>query len=534
MATAAQGINFTMGANGTEASNFTNNTINGNTGGGINIALGTGGHFEGAAFYGNTIGTSTVPNGGLGVRLTVPDQASFNWNLGDTTQAANLITGNTGAGVGIDMSGSGTGNLHVVNSTFSNTAVGTDPNFNGEGLAVRMTNTSTLDNAVIGSFNAVNSVATNDVTFSNNAGAGLSFFATSNAAINNLLVTNVNSENNTGDGISFFRQGQPTFTNITVQNSQIQGNANGIHIIATNALLVDTYTINNNQILLNKNDGVLLDARFDSQIVANLTGNTINSNVNNGIELIEQQNASTDNRLISGTWTLNTISNNGGDGIDISARSNINIGASTTQIDNIISGNKGIGININGVNALSTTVIQGNEINNNGAEGINVNATANNVTINSDIIQSNFEGVELLAFNGASLNASIDNSSIRFNTDDGIQIQTAGQENTGGVATITIGTNNPNGNNISDNGGFGINILNNNNGQVSYNIANNSVLRNGLTGIYVVNTASADQGQELTYTLLADGSVFDHSQMQLVVNNNSILDNGHGHRRDVR
>ena len=96
-----------------------------------------------------------------------------------------------------------------------------------------------------------------------------------------------------------------------------------------------------------------------------------------------------------------------------------------------------------------------------------------------------------------------------------------------GFANVTIGTNNPNGNNISDNGGFGINILNNANGNASYDIENNLVARNGQTGIYVVNTASADQSQELTYTLLADGSVFDHSQMKLVVNNNEILDNGH-------
>ena len=268
----AQGINFNMGVNGTVTSNFTNNTITGNTGDGINLALNTGGHFEGEQFTGNTIGTSTSPNGGMGVRLTVPDQASFNWALGAAGQTANLITGNVGAGVGINMSGTGTGDLTVANSTFSNTtAGGGNPNFTGQGLAVVLSNTATLDNAVIGDLNTVNSVATNDVTFSNNAGGGLSFFGTGNSGIDNLLITNVNSENNTGDGISFFRQGQPTFTNITIQNSQLTGNTgNGLHIVATNALLVDTYAINGNNISGNTGDGVLIDARFDAQIVANM------------------------------------------------------------------------------------------------------------------------------------------------------------------------------------------------------------------------------------------------------------------------
>ena len=524
----AQGVNFTMGVNGQVTSNFTDNTINGNSKEGINIGLNTGGNFEGAQFYGNTIGTAASRNGGMGVRLTVPDQASFNWNIGDSTKTANLISGNTDAGVGIDMTGNSSGNLQVHNTTFSNTTNGPDVNFNGDGLAIRMNNTAVLNDATIGTFNAVNSIATNDVTFASNAGNGLSILGLGNATMQNLLITNVNATGNTGDGINITRIGSPIFTNTTIQNSQIRTNANGIHLIAGNALLVDDYAIQNNQIVQNRNDGVLIDVRFDAQIVADITSNLIDRNGADGIHLIEQQNASTDNRLVSGTWTLNTITNNTGNGIQISAASDINIGASTTQVDNLITGNGLNGILINGVNTTSNTVIQGNVIEKNGTNGISVNATSNFVTIDTNMIWSNSgDAIQLFGRNGAELIASVDNNSIRFNTGDGIKINSSGQVNSGATFDVAIGTLNPNGNDISDNSGHGINILNQANGLASVTINNNAINRNGLEGVYVVNTASATQGQNSTINVVADGSVFDHSQLQFAMDNNSVLDNGH-------
>jgi len=488
----AQGVNFQMGVNGVLTSNFTNNTIDGNRAEGINIALNTGGHFQGTEFYGNTIGSTASPNGSLGVRLTVPDQASFTWNLGleSSTQVPNVFAGNAGAGVGIDMTGSGSGNLIVTNSTFSNTSVGSDPNFNGQGLAIVMSNTATLNNAEVVS----------DV-FSNNAGAGLSFAATGNATMQNLKIINVNSENNTGDGIDFTRIGGPIFSNITIASSQITGNAIGINILATNTLLTDSYTIQNNQILHNTGDGILLDARFDAQIFAEITSNNISNNGGDGIHAAEQQNASTDNRFISGTWTDNTIDNNTLNGIEISARSNINIGANTTEFQNFINGNGQSGIVINGVNAASTTLIQGNQIDLNKANGIAVSGTANTVTIDTnEINQNTVDGVQL---NG-SLTASIDNSVIRFNGADGVHIN-----NSSSNMTVTIGANNPNGNDISDNLGNGIYILNHNDGQGNYTIDNNFIARNGLVGVYAVNSAGGDPNAA-NFTL---GSVFVDSQM---------------------
>lgn len=529
------GVIFDMGLNGRVTSDFTNNTILNNEFG-IDFRLKAGGHYEGANFYGNAISTSVDDD--LAVRLTVPDQASFNWNIGDVNHARNNFT----AGVAIDMTGSATGNLHVANSTFSNGVTDNDgdetPGYDGGGLHVALANTAVLNNAVIGTFNAVNSIATNDVTFSNNSGSGFSIFATDNSAVSNLLITNVNALSNTADGISFFRQGQPTFTNITIQNSQLNSNANGLHIVATNAQQTDDYTINNNQILTNTANGVLIDARFDAQIIANMNGNTISGNTGDGIHLIEQKNTDTDNRLISGLWTLNTITNNTGNGININANAQITIGASTTQPDNVITGNTLNGILIQGVGTSGpailtpTTTIQGNIIDNNGQSGVAVSQTAsdqsNIVTIDTNEIQSNgTNGVQMLARGGANLAASIDNSSIRFNGNDGIQLNSSGQVGTGNIASVTIGTNNPNGNDISDNLGHGINILNQNNGNASYDIQNNAILRNGLEGVYAVNSASATQTQNSTVNVVADGNVFDNAQMRFVVNNNAIIDNGH-------
>lgn len=524
----AQGINLNPGLNGHITSDFTNNIINGNSSEGINVNLKTGGQFTATNFYGNTIGTSTAPNGGMGLRLTAPDQSAFTLNLGDSTKAANLITGNTDAGVGIDMTGTANGNLRVQNSTFSNTKNGADVNFNGDGLAVHMNNTSTLNNVTIGTVNAVNSIATNDTTFSNNAANGLSIVAQGNSTMQNMMITNVNATGNTGDGINLFRIGSAIFDNTTIQNSQIRANANGLDLIASNSLLVDEYSIVNNQIVQNNNDGIRLDTRFDAQIAATITSNLINQNGGDGIHAVEVNNASTDNRLVSGTWSLNTITNNKGNGIQITARNNVSIGASTTEVDNIITGNSLNGILINGVNAASTTVIQGNNISQNGTNGIVVNATSNVVSINTNLIDSNGgDGIDLFGRNGARLIAAVDNNEVRFNQGDGMKINSSGQVNSGQTFSVTVGTNNPNGNDISDNVGHGITILNQNDGNASINIANNAINRNGLEGVYVVNTASATQTQNSTINLNADGDVFDNSQMKFVFTNNAVLDNGH-------
>ena len=519
----AQGVNFNMGLNGRITSNFTNNTITGNNNEGVNLALNTGGRYEGAQFYGNTVSN----NRGMGVRLTAPDQSSYLLTLGDSTKTANTFNANVDAGVGINMTGTANGNLQVQNSTFSNTTNGADINFNGDGLAIRMNNTATLNNSTIGNFNAVNSAATNDTTFSNNAGNGLGILAQGNSTMQNLLVTNVNSTGNIGDGINIFRLGNPIFNNTTIQNSQIRTNTRGINLIAGNALWEDEYAINNNQIVQNRSDGILLDVRFDAQIVADIGSNLIDRNGGDGIHLIEQQNSSSDNRLVSGTWTLNDITNNGLNGIEITARSNINIGASTTQVDNVIANNGLNGILITGVNAASTTVIQGNVINTNGADGIRVRATSNVVTMDSNTIESNTgDGIDLSGVYGARLISSIDNSSIRFNQGDGIKINSTGQADTGAPFNVTIGANNPNGNNISDNIGHGITILNQGDGNASITVNNNLINRNGLQGVYVVNTASGTQTQDSTTNVNADGSVFDITQMRFAMDNNTVFDNG--------
>jgi hypothetical protein len=523
-----QGVNFNMGVNGHVTSDFTNNIINGNGQEGINIGLKTGGQYTGTNFYGNTIGTTTARNGGMGVRLTSPDQSSFVWNIGDSTKTANLITGNADAGVGIDMTGSANGTLHVQNTTFGNTVNGADVNFNGDGLAIHMNNTATLNDSVIGKVNAVNSIATNDTTFSNNAANGLSINAQGNSTLQNTFITNINATGNTGDGINIFRIGNPIFDNTTIQNSQFRTNANGINLIASNALRVDEYNILNNQIVSNRNDGLRMDVRFDAQIAADVTKNLIDSNGADGIHLVEQNNASSDNRFISGTWSLNTITNNAGNGIEITARSNINIGASTTQVDNLITGNGQNGILINGVNGSETTTIQGKVIQRNGTNGIVVNATSNTVTIDTNLITNNVgDGIDLFGRNGARLVASVDNNTIRFNQGDGMKINSSGQRDSGQTFNVSVGVNNPNGNDVSDNGLHGITILNQADGNATVTIANNAINRNGLEGVYVVNTASSTQTQNNTVNVNADGNVFDDSQMKFVFQNNSVLDNGH-------
>lgn len=541
-----QGIDIQTGAGGTiTATTIDTNTINGNGSDGITIGMSTGGTFTDNSFFGNTIGTAASRNGGLGVNLNAPNGSTFTWKLGDSTKAANLISGNNGAGVGINMSGSAIGNLTVQNTTFSNTLTGANPNFNGQGLGIILNNTATLNNAVIGD----STVATNNTIFSGNAGAGLSILANAAAQVTPLTITNVNSTGNTGDGIDISRIGGATINNVTIQNSTVSTNAIGVSLLATNQLQTDNYTINNNTFTQNRSDGLRLNVRFDAAITANLTGNTITNNTGNGIDVIETANTGTDNRIVSGNWITNTITGNSQNGISISAQDNITIGDGTLAHQNLINSNGFNGILLQGVTDVSTssTTINMNQINLNGSRGagqfntngIWVNAVNTAVSISNDTISQNTnDGIQLLGNTGTFLNASINTTSILSNGLDGVAINSSGQMtgNTNGpgsstsVVNVAIGASSTQANMvIFNNGGRGVNILNQNQGNANISVQNTTINNNGLEGFYIVNTPSPDNtlNSQVTFSnLAANGSAFDHSQMKLTISNDLVTNNG--------
>ena len=505
----AQGVNFVMGVNGVLTSNFTDNTINGNSKEEINIGLNTGGHFEGAQFYGNTIGTANSRNGSLGVRLTVPDQASFNWNLGDLTQNANLITGNTDAGVGITMTGASSGTLNIANSTFSNTVNGPDQNFSGEGLNVNQQGSSVLTGGIVKS------------SFTNNAGDGALFTVTGNnaglfAQLNNFTVGGAttalgdNFSNNGGNGLEFFRTANGQINNTTIQNSTFDNNQqNGLVIRAANQFRTDTYTINNNDLSNNNQNGLLFDERADANIQANMNLNTFLSNGANGIRLIEQVNAAVDGRALTGTWTQNIIMSNKGSGIELNGVvDGLVIGDPTNLgLGNVITLNANNGIEDTGATGTSGLTIGSNMITQNGTLA-NLNTAAENAGILLNVKPSTSVIVE---------NNVIDN-----NFGDGVQYQIS-QGFTGFQNSISIHDNT-----ITNNSGRGINLINRGNSYTQADIYNNFISSNKLEGVYVVNTASQDQAvwASSTTPLLADGSVFNRPDLELRFVNNQVIGNG--------
>ncbi len=504
-----QGVNITMGVNGVLTSNFTGNTINGNLSDGIKIGLNTGGHFEGAQFYGNTIGTANSRNGGLGVRLTVPDQASFNWNLGDTTQAANLITGNTDAGVGITMTGASSGTLNIANSSFSNTINGPDQNFGGEGLNVNQQGSSTLTGGIVKS------------SFTNNAGDGALFTVTGNnaglyAQLDNFTVGGATTDlgntfsNNTGNGLEFFRTANGQINNTTIQNSTFDNNRqNGLVIRAANQFRTDTYTINNNDLSNNTQNGLLFDERADANIQANMNLNTFLKNGANGIRLIEQVNAGVDERALSGTWTQNIIMSNAGSGIELNGVvDGLVIGDPTNlSLGNVITLNANNGIEDTGATGTSGLTIGSNMITQNGTLA-NLNTAAENAGI-------------LLSVK-PSTSVIVENNIIDNNFGDGVQYQIT-QGFTGFQNSISIHDNT-----ITNNSGRGINLINRGDNYTQADIYNNFISSNKLEGVYIVNTASQDQAvwASSTTPLLADGSVFSRPDLELRFVNNQVIGNG--------
>ena len=486
-----RGVNLAMGLNGVVTSDFTNNTISSNTVEGVNLALKSGGQFIGNNFYGNTISD----NGSLGVRLVVPDLASYTWNLGNTAQAANTFNHNVDAGVGVTMTGASTGTLNVANSSFTNTIDGSDVNFSGEGLKVTEAGSAILTGGITNS------------NFNTNAANGALFTVTGNnvgifAQLNNFTVSNSNFNQNQGNGLEFFRTADGEANNISILNSNLNKNTGtGLVVRAANKFTTDTYTINGNSMSNNGVDGVLFDERADANILANMDLNTIQNNAANGIRLVEQVNSPSDLRRLSGTWTRNTITDNGTNGIWLAgATSGLMIGDTTqTSLGNLISSNKQSGIEVTGAGSLTI-----------GSNEITLNGTLANLGTASENAGIQVHGL-------SSSNISIVNNTIAFNEGDGVEWRVTG----GGTVSLDS-------NAITNNAGRGVDILNYFSYDSQVNISNNFISANNLEGVYVVNTASADQNQYASgdTPLLADGALTNNPNLELRIFQNQIIGNG--------
>ena len=523
--------NTTAAANPIDLTFRDNTSISTNTGAGINVQVNNA-EVLNLNIESSATGNQITNNTSFGVHAVALNNSSINLFVGDDipggTGAANVLSGNGDAGIGLDLRNNSVNSLNVSNVTISGTVAGAaDPNFNGEGLAIRLNNNAMLNNAVIGNgvFNnaVIGNLANSNTTFTGNPSHGLAINALGTSTMTGTTISNIQSLGNTGDGINIVRDDNAVVNTTTIQHSLLQGNSDGIDIIARPANLTDTYSILNNQILRNNNRGISLRVEADADLVATITNNTIDRNENDGIQVSERINANTDSRSVTGTWRLNTITNNRADGIDITAFHNITIGnvAAVGTFENTISGNTGNGIVVNPVNVtgFSFTQINNADIEGNQINGIDINSDVTNVTINRSLLLGNTQdGIELTG-TGASLVAAITQNTIRENGQDGIEILNT---STGGGTTVTASNNF-----IFDNTGRGIDILNRGNGQASITLTANNVVQNGAEGVYVVNTASTTQTQASNSTaLVADGNVFNSPELVFNMTGNSVLDNG--------
>lgn len=527
----AEGVDFNLGVNSVVTSDFTGNTINGNGSHGINVPLQTGGRFVSANFYNNTIGTEAARNGGMGLRVIAPDQASFAINLGDSAQGANNITGNTDAGVGIDMTGASNGSLTVVNSTLSNTVNGGDINFNGEGLSIRMNNTASLPNLTIGD------AAVANTTFEDNASHGIAIVIDASSQLVNPLVQNTVSQNNTGDGLNVVREAFGVIDNFVITDSTFENNADGIDIIARFSPQVDEYTLTNNQVINNNGRGLSFVAQADSQIDTILTDNTFTGNGNDGVFIgtvgVAGDAANVTSNL--GAWTGNTFSNNGlttgaaGAGLQISGVHTLNIG--TLAAGNLFQDNQGDGIEVNapGVLNIINATITGNNLegSGDGLAGIDINSGGGNIiTVSNSTISNNLgDGVEI-DNTGPFTFITLTDNLIQFNERDGIEFMDQGS------ATLNISATAPGLNLITDNTFRGVDIVVAGGATSSVTIDNTNIERNDQEGVNTILSADAAQTtaafrDNLSGAALSqNGGIGNTPFLSLDLTNNLISNNG--------
>ncbi|MBS0204565.1 MAG: right-handed parallel beta-helix repeat-containing protein [Planctomycetes bacterium] len=488
--------NFNRTTTGTEGILFdTTNVFTSNSGADISLIQNT--FVGGSATSGRGIG-GEVSGGGLMFALG-DNQASH----------ANTFTSNKDANIGLVFSADSINEFTIDNHTLSGVVNGTNNLFDGEGVAFILRDTATLTGFIQRS------------TLQSNAGDAIRIDVTGNDAANFASVNNFtiggatanlgNTIGGTGlgnfDGIAITRTSSGEVNNMSILNNSVTGNnRNGINLISANAFTTDTYTINNNNVSNNAIDGLRLDVRADAQLLAMVDSNRFNSNGGSGIHTVQQSNNATDQRAVSGIWTHNTINSNGLDGINLLA-----------PMSGLVIGDP-------------VDLTLGNTISFNGRNGINVQGPGD-VTIGSNVIATNgtagtlgtaAETAGIQAHVAPDSNIIIINNHITDTRGDGVEYSIA-QGFNGGLGVLTMYNNT-----IDYNDGRGVDILNRQSNFIQVDMMFNQINRNGLEGVYVVNTSSATQNQfnDSTTALDQNGSIFESPTIEMRFAENSVTGNG--------
>lgn len=542
------GVNIDLNGSESLVSTMTDNQLQNNTSEGIRIDL-----TDNATLTVDDFSRNFVDgNGASGVRIAAEGTSTVNFAAGTSSADTdlNVISGNSGVGLGFHLIEQTTGNISVTNTNISATNVGADSVFAGEGMAVILTDTASLPNLQIGDAMARNT------SFNGNARHGLLVDARLGSSVTNATLQNFDSSLNQVDGVNFFREGTATVDNVLIDDATITDNlGDGIDIVASLGNMTDEYIIQDSRIGDNAGNGLSLETRFDGDITATVTNNLIGTNGMNGVSLTQvTNNPMSDTPTIAADFTDNIITFNQDFGVDVQATHTLSFDGNT--IDN--NGSRGINLAAAALDPLAVTDIINGSLSNNGsnglgASGIVISDVNNTVNISGNTISGNgnaffAQGNGITNLVGA--NSTINNNIISGNADNGIEIVngthtinnnmvemngdmvSAGNDDGDGIQLISNEDGdlvvNATGNTFRTNRGRGINLLVQGNTDAEVNFNNTRIEGNMEEGVYVVNTTSLTQNVDApaTNALASNGDLFANPTLVFNFADNEVLSNG--------
>ncbi|MGC1275367.1 MAG: Calx-beta domain-containing protein [Planctomycetaceae bacterium] len=582
----------TLSPSNIDIGNFSDNTLSGNLGSGVSVDLREQTTWD-ATLLRNTI--SGNQQRGFDLKA-IDTESAFNVRIGSTAvnPQQQLIDGNTfdanvGAAIAMEINDS-TGNLGNTTGRFvilGNTITGSLAAagsfvYRGEGINISARGDLTRQNGAARFFQSI--IDRNIIT--GNAGDGVRLNITEDSELIDLTIGNATGRQqafdvngafagggnvptvagdgnlisgNGGNGISLIRLGSAYIKDIRILDNRILDNADGIYVQASNTYVtvpnaarpslpvVTDVTINRNDVRDNRLNGVHLRTEFDAVLLANLRYNRIDGNLVNGIRVTGLENNIADFENVGGTWVKNAITNNDLNGI---------------SIETVVGSVNPLVIGQDGIDVLDGQSL-GNYIALNGEDGIEIGARAGAGgtviprdirdavdIINNDIVNNGRnaignpylagKGIDIELLASVTLNGSgqtrefrIDRNVIQGNAGDGIEIN-----NQGGQLRLSA-----QGNFIDLNGGRGVDLLNQSDGPggnteayVRFGGPNtvdrNIVTNNGLEGVYVVNTPSPGQTQDVDAEAAMVTWDISGSRLEAVTTVNLLLDFENNEVRD--
>ena len=464
------GLAITSNTGTVNLTGFSGNVLTNNAGAGVSIDATN--SLINANITQNIIGfTGGLGNGGPGVSANSVG-GTLNLNVGGAAAGSgNLINSNGGAGVLVSLVGNANGNFSVQNNQITNTTTNANvAGTNGSGIQVNRNANGQLTGTVSG----------NQV--SSNAGSGLNLVASGNTdpnAVPTLSVTGNTFDSNTGNGLAFSLFADVNLDVDVTLNVISNNTLSGVNVLtANNAVfgvaptvdpLLGPALFDGNLIIDNTQNGVLLNASNNSQLLAlftsDLNTSEISGNGGNGI-LMAATGAGFAGVDVIGGLNLNSISGNGNFTTNVGAgiQFNDSSGAGSTLFvsgaviggASAADGNAGAGIALNapGTSFTDSVVLVNNSlIQNNGSHGIDIAAggTTNpnsfftsgltlGVTGGTQILDNEGAGVNVQLAGamgndfGVSVDLSITNSVIERNDFEGVNLRVD-------PGTLTIASN---------------------------------------------------------------------------------------------